>query len=84
MAKYVSRSVPEELQASGQMLLAVVRFGVARAFGNLAGGLLAGWLGRQNVFLACAGLCVAAPCLAFIGTKSLTKRGKAKTDQTKT
>ena len=83
MAKYVSRSVPGELQASGQMLLAVVSFGVARAFGNLAGGLLAGGLGRQNVFLACAGLCVIALCLAFIMTKSLTKGGKAKTDRTK-
>lgn len=57
MAKYISRSVPEELQASGQMLLAIVSFGIARAFGNLAGGLLAGWMGRQNVFLACAGVC---------------------------
>ena len=58
MAKYISRSVPEELQASGQMLLAIVSFGIARAFGNLAGGFLAGWMGRQNVFLACAGICV--------------------------
>lgn len=58
MAKYISRSVPEELQASGQMLLAIVSFGIARAFGNLAGGLLAGWMGRQNVFLLCAGVCV--------------------------
>ena len=57
MAKYISRSVPEELQASGQMLLAIVSFGIARAFGNLAGGLLAGWMGRQNVFLGCAALC---------------------------
>ena len=60
MAKYISRSVPEALQASGQMLLAIVSFGIARAFGNLAGGLLAGWLGRQNVFLGCAGVCIAA------------------------
>lgn len=58
MAKYISQSVPEELQASGQMLLAIVSFGIARAFGNLAGGLLAGWMGRQNVFLLCAGVCV--------------------------
>lgn len=64
MAKYISRSVTEELQASGQMLLAIVSFGVARAFGNLALGLLAGRMGRQNVFLACAGICLAALCLA--------------------
>lgn len=67
MAKYISRCVPEALQASGQMLLAIVSFGIARAFGNLAGGLLAGWMGRQNVFLACAGVCAAtlAVSLAF-------------------
>lgn len=57
MAKYVSRSVPPELQSSGQMLLAIFSFGIPRAFGNLAGGLLAGWLGRQNVFFICAALC---------------------------
>jgi len=67
MAKYISREVPEELQASGQMLLAIVSFGVSRAFGNLAGGLLAGWMGRRNVFLACAGVCAAT--LAASGFK---------------
>ena len=58
MAKYVSRSVPRELQSSGQMLLAIFSFGIPRAFGNLAGGLLADWLGRQNVFFFCAAICV--------------------------
>ena len=57
MAKYISRSVPEELQASGQMLLAIVSFGIARAAGNLGGGLLAGLMGRQNVFFVCAAVC---------------------------
>lgn len=66
MAKYISRSVPEELQASGQMLLAIVSFGIARAFGNLAGGLLAGWLGRQNVFLGCAGVCVITLAVSLV------------------
>ena len=84
MAKYISRSVPGELQASGQMLLAIVSFGVARAFGNLAGGLLAGGLGRQNVFLACAGICVAALCLARSGPRIINKRGKNKNSRTKT
>ena len=69
MAKYISRSVPEELQASGQMLLAIVSFGIAGAFGNLAGGLLAGWMGRQNVFLACAGLCAATLAVNLMGHK---------------
>ena len=57
MAKYISRAVPEELQASGQMLLAIVSFGISRAVGNLGGGLLAGWMGRQNVFFVCAAVC---------------------------
>jgi len=57
MAKYISRHVPEELQASGQMLLAIFTFGIARAFGNLAGGLLADVLRRQNVFFLCAAVC---------------------------
>ena len=58
MAKYISRSVPEELQASGQMLLAIVSFGISRAFGNLVGGLLAGSLGMKRVFLMCSAVCV--------------------------
>ena len=67
MAKYISRTVPPELQASGQMLLAIFSFGLARAFGNLAGGLLAGWLGRQNVFFFSAAVC--ALTLAVGGRK---------------
>lgn len=73
MAKYIARSVPEELQASGQMLLAIVSFGIARAFGNLAGGLLAGWMGRQNVFLACAAVCVVTLVINLMGTKETNK-----------
>lgn len=59
MAKHISRTVPAELQASGQMLLAVVSYGLARAAGNLLGGLLAGAMGRQNVFFLTAGMCLA-------------------------
>lgn len=60
MAKHISRTVPAELQSTGQMLLAVVSYGAARAIGNLGGGLLAGALGRQNVFYLAAGVCLAA------------------------
>jgi len=60
MAKYVSLTVPRELQASGQMLLAVGSFGISRAIGNLGGGLLADAMGRQTVFLICAGVCFIA------------------------
>lgn len=63
MAKYISRTVPEELQASGQMLLAIVSFGIARVAGNLGGGLLADVMGRQNVFWICAGLCAISLCV---------------------
>ncbi|NLG24958.1 MAG: MFS transporter [Clostridiales bacterium] len=45
MSMYVNQTVPPELKASGQMLLAVVGFGLARAFGILGGGLLSGALG---------------------------------------
>ena len=70
MAKYISREVPEELQASGQMLLAIVSFGISRAVGNLAGGLLAGWMGRGNVFLVCSALCVVTLIVHLIAHKS--------------
>jgi len=67
MAKYISRTVPKGLQASGQMLLAIVSFGIARITGNLGGGLLAEAIGRQNVFFVCAGLCLAAACIFVPG-----------------
>ena len=63
MAKFISRTVPSELQASGQMLLAIVSFGIARVAGNLGGGFLADAIGRQNVFWICAGLCALALCI---------------------
>ena len=60
MAKYINLSVPAELKSSGQLLLGAVSFGVARAVGNLGGGLLADAVGRQNVFFFCAIICAAA------------------------
>ena len=59
MAKHISRTVPAELQASGQMLLAIVSYGIARVAGNLGGGLLADAFGRQNVFYLLACICAA-------------------------
>ena len=61
--KYISLTVPTELQASGQMLLAVVSFGIARVVGNLGGGLLADAMGRQNVFFITAGICLLTLCI---------------------
>lgn len=40
-AMYVNRVVPDELRASGQMLLSIVGFGLARVFGIVGGGLIA-------------------------------------------
>jgi len=67
MAKYINLTVPNELKASGQMLLAVVGFGIARVFGVLGGGLLAEAMGgvRQGFWLMSAisgvTLCAFAP-----------------------
>ena len=54
LSKYINLTVPAELKASGQMLLAVVSFGIARVIGNFGGGLLADAMGYQNVFFVSA------------------------------
>ena len=56
MAYYVNDHVPPELKASGQMLLGVVGFGIARVIGNLGGALCIGVLGRQQTFFVSAAL----------------------------
>lgn len=38
---YINRVVPDELRASGQMLLSMIGFGLARVFGIFCGGLIA-------------------------------------------
>lgn len=58
LSKYINVVVPGELKASGQMLLAVVSFGIARVIGNFGGGLLADAIGMQKVFFVSAGICV--------------------------
>ncbi len=75
MAKHISRTVPAELQASGQMLLAMVSYGLARAVGNLGGGLLANAFGRQNVFFLLAGICFVT--LILFAPKFLRKKENA-------
>ncbi len=57
-SKYVQATVPEELKASGQLLLSVFGFGVARVIGYFGGGMLSDAVGRNAVFLICAGICV--------------------------
>ena len=76
MAKYVSAVVPDELKASGQMLLGVVGYGVARVIGNWGGGLLTNALGGnahiQTVFYMLAALCLAT--LATFGVYFFRKK----------
>ena len=61
MSLYMTATVPDELQASGQMILAIVGFGVARVFGILGGGLISQALGghRAGFGLMAASLVVA-------------------------
>ncbi len=61
MAKFISLHVPDELKASGQMVLAIAGFGISRVFGILGGGLIAGALGSIAWGFVCmAGLCLVA------------------------
>ena len=55
-SKYINLTVPAELKASGQMLLAVVSFGIARVIGNFGGGLLSDAMGMQKVFYVSAAI----------------------------
>ena len=75
MAKHISRTVPAELQASGQMLLAIVSYGIARVAGNLGGGVLADAFGRQNVFYLLACVCVVT--LIIFAPKFLSRKENA-------
>ncbi len=70
MSKYMSATVPNELKASGQMLLAVVGFGVARVFGILGGGLLSEAIGGvQNGFIVMA--CISGTALIAFAPRYL-------------
>lgn len=57
MAKFVNLVVPDELKASGQMLLAVVGFGLARSAGAWISGLLVRSVGMRAPFFLSAGVC---------------------------
>jgi PPP family 3-phenylpropionic acid transporter len=56
MAKHINQYVPDELKASGQMLLAMVGYGFARVAGTLGGGFLADGMGIQPSFWLCAAI----------------------------
>lgn len=62
MALWISDHVPEGLRASGQSLLNMTAFGLARILGNALGGVAAQALGMGAGFLASAALSLAAGC----------------------
>ncbi len=65
MARYISLSVPNELKASGQMVLSLAGYGMARVFGILCGGFISSLTGGlAGGFLAMAALCLVSLCLA--------------------
>jgi len=53
MAKYINAVVPDALKSSGQMLISIGGYGIARTFGILGGGLLSDVMGgtRQGFIL---------------------------------
>ena len=65
MALYIRRAVAGEAQASGQALLNVFCYGLARVLGNALGGAVARALGQAGGFLVCAGACFLALLLFF-------------------
>lgn len=81
MAKYVSATIPDELKASGQMLISVVGFGIARVFGILGGGLVADAMGSvQKGFLLMAivaGVGLIAFVPRYLAMKPLNGKGEA-------
>ncbi len=62
VSKYVQATVPESQKASGQLLVSVFGFGIARVIGYFGGGVMSDLSSRQHVFYLCAGICIA--CLA--------------------
>lgn len=60
MAKFVNVIVPDELKSSGQMLVSVVGFGLARAVGAWLSGLMVDAIGMRMPFFVASGV-------AFLG-----------------
>lgn len=58
LSKYVQATVPDDRKASGQLLISVFGFGVARVVGYFGGGVLSDLTSRQFVFYICAAMCL--------------------------
>ena len=65
MALYIRREVAKEAQASGQALLSVFCYGLARVLGAALGGAAARAFGEAGGFVACALLCFSSLAIFF-------------------
>lgn len=72
MAKFIACHVGADLQASGQMLLNMASFGIARLAGNLGGGIFAQRFGSRATFLLGAAICLL--CAAFFAPKTIREQ----------
>lgn len=72
MAKFIARHVGADLQASGQMLLNMASFGIARLAGNLGGGIFAQRFGSRASFLLGASICLL--CAVFFVPKTVREQ----------
>ena len=61
MALYIRREVAKEAQASGQALLSVFCYGLARVLGAALGGAAARAFGEAGGFVACAAAVLFVP-----------------------
>lgn len=68
MALWIGDHVPEGLRSSGQSLLNMITFGLARILGSALGGIAAQGLGMGAGFLASAALSLAAGCALAVST----------------
>ena len=65
MALYIQSAVAREARASGQALLNVFCYGLARVLGSWLGGAAARAFGEAGGFIACALLCLASLAAFF-------------------
>ena len=67
LAEYVNSIVPDELKASGQMLINLTVVSLGRILGSLCGGWAMERFAPESIFLFLSGLCLVA-VLVFLVT----------------
>ncbi len=60
LAQFVNDHIRSELKSSGQMMNSIILTGGGRIVGGMAGGVMAGLYGYQDIFIASAAICFAA------------------------